>query len=295
MGSATVDFTMVTEQQITEELQAAAAASAEAQKAQAAPQRDPWDTALSRAGSGELEGSIEFFEQAVEDEPEQAERHKAYAQVLYQLERYDEAESRALSAAELAPNDVEALMVLYSIHVGKGDLAQAEQVLVHAREVAPQDRRVLKQLAFVASESGNTAAAIEAYEGLVGLDPQDAESWVSLASLYAEAGAVDKSEAAYQRVVEIDPDNSHQVFFNLGALIMNNPDRSDADTQRAIAAFRKAIELKPDYVQAHKQLAFALLGAGDRAGAKSELEAYVRLAPDAADAAQLQALINSLQ
>ena len=51
----------------------------------------------------------------------------------------------------------------------------------------------------------------------------------------------------------------------------------------------------PEYREAHKQLAFALLGTGDRAGAKSELEAYVALAPDAADSAQMKALIEGLQ
>ena len=41
--------------------------------------------------------------------------------------------------------------------------------------------------------------------------------------------------------------------------------------------------------------AFALLGTGDRAGAKTELEAYVALAPNAPDSQQMKALIQSLQ
>jgi tetratricopeptide (TPR) repeat protein len=104
-----------------------------------------------------------------------------------------------------------------------------------------------------------------------------------------------KSEQAYQKVVELNPREAPQVFYNLGALIMNKDDRGDDDTQRAIAAFRKAVELKPDYREAHKQLAFALLGAGDPEGAKAELEACLRLAPDAPDAKQVKALIDSLQ
>jgi Flp pilus assembly protein TadD len=85
------------------------------------------------------------------------------------------------------------------------------------------------------------------------------------------------------------------VFFNIGALIMNKDDRGEADTQRAIGAFRKAIELKPDYREAHKQLAYALLGAGDRAGAVAELEECVRLDPNAPDSSQMKALLKSLQ
>ena len=41
--------------------------------------------------------------------------------------------------------------------------------------------------------------------------------------------------------------------------------------------------------------AFALLGLGDREGAKASLEQYVSLAPEAADAAQMRNLIKSLK
>jgi Flp pilus assembly protein TadD len=129
---------------------------------------------------------------------------------------------------------------------------------------------------------------------VVEVAPDDTEAWMSLGDLYAASGDTAKSEQAYQRVIELEPANAHQIFFNLGALIINNPNRTDADSQKAIAAFRKAVELKPDYAQAHKQLAFALLGVGDRAGAKAALESYVELAPDAPDAAQMRAMINTL-
>jgi cytochrome c-type biogenesis protein CcmH/NrfG len=150
-------------------------------------------------------------------------------------------------------------------------------------------------MAYVANESGDTEGAIAAYEGLVEVDPGNTENWLTLAGLYADMGAMDKSAAAYRKVVELDPDGAPQVFYNLGALLMNKPDRSDDDSRRAIEAFREAVKLDPNYREAHKQLAFALLGTGDRAGAKSELEACVALAPNAADSAQLKGLIQSLQ
>jgi regulator of sirC expression with transglutaminase-like and TPR domain len=84
------------------------------------------------------------------------------------------------------------------------------------------------------------------------------------------------------------------VFFNIGALIMNRSTRTEEETAKAIEAFRKAIEVKPDYAVAHKQLAFALLGTGDRSGAKMELQAYVQHAPDAPDAAQMKSLAEAM-
>ena len=108
------------------------------------------------------------------------------------------------------------------------------------------------------------------------------------------SGEIDKSEAAFQRVIDLDPSNADQVFYNMGALMINKPDRTDSETKQAVNAFRKALEINPGYAAAHKQLAFALLGMGDRAGAKGELEAYVKLVPEAADAGQMQQMIKTL-
>lgn len=295
MGTAKVDFTMAPADEVRQPQPVQPADDAAAvPAAPAAPRRDVWDAALTRAADGDLEGAVPLFEEAVEQEPEDAERRGALAKVLYQLGRLDEAEAQALVAVELKPDDVETRMVLYSIYMSRDDLERARATLEQARELMPGDLRLLKQLAFVAGESGSPADAIEAWEAVVEVAPDDTEAWMSLGDLYAAAGDTAKSEQAYQRVIELDPANAHQIFFNLGALIINKPDRTEADTRQAIAAFRKAVELKPDYAQAQKQLAFALLGVGDRAGAKAALEQYVKVAPDAPDAAQMQGLINTL-
>ncbi len=84
------------------------------------------------------------------------------------------------------------------------------------------------------------------------------------------------------------------MFFNIGALIMNRSSRKDEQTRKAIDAFRKAIQVKADYAEAHKQLAFALLGAGDHSGAKMELLAYVQHAPNAPDAEHMKNLADGL-
>ncbi len=297
LGSAKLDFKLAPEEEVLAQArsEAEAAAAAEGEKVKAQPQRDPWEDALQLASAGDLDGSVALFEKAVKAKPEDAERHEAMAKVLYQLERHDDAEASAQKAVELAPERVGAHMVLYGVHVARGDLGQARQTLEQADRAAPGEVRVLEQLAYLAGEAGDSAAAISAYERVTRADPTNTNAWMSLGDLYAAAGQNDKSGEAYQRVIELDPGNAHQIFFNLGALIINKPDRSEAETRKAINAFRKALEIKPDYAQAHKQLAFALLGMGDRAGARDSLEHYIRNAPNAADTAQMQQLVKTLQ
>lgn len=257
-------------------------------------QRDPWQEALATAGAGDLEGALPLFKKAVGIEPEDIERLDAYARVLYQTKNLDLAEETILKSIELDPARVESRMILYGTYVSGGRIDSAQEALARAREIAPEDVRILKQMAFVADETGKPEMAIEAYEGIVALETSNKDAWAALGGLYAESNQLDKSEAAYQRVTELAPDEAHQVFFNIGALIMNKRDRTPEEVQKAIAAFRRAVEIKVDYATAHQQLAFALLGVGDRPGAKSALQNYVKYAKGAPDLAQMQKFLDSM-
>jgi tetratricopeptide (TPR) repeat protein len=298
LGTATVDWVVAPKSEVAAE--AAIPAPGEsgtpaAEDAAAQPARDPWEEALTLAQAGELEASLEHFAKAVEQQPQDAERHETYAKVLYQLERFDQAEIEGRKALELAPSRLDSHILLFNVYDGRGELDKARQVLEVARATAPNDRRVLERVAYLGSRSGNAAEAIGAYEAMTKADPDDVEAWLALGNLYHEAGRVRDSERAYQRVVEIDPQNAYQTYYNLGVLIMNRADRTEADTRHAIDAFRRSLAIKPDYANAHQQLGFALLGVGDKAGALEELQAYLRVNPRAGDAPRIQALVQTLQ
>jgi tetratricopeptide (TPR) repeat protein len=288
LGSAKIDWVLATPDQVA---QAQAPAAAPSQTAKpATPQRDPWAAALQAANDGDLIDSVELFEEAIEDEPESAERRRAFAQVLYQMQDLGRAEVEANKAIELDPDAVESHLVLYSVAVASGDMTKAGEALSTAKAIDPDNPDLLRQMAFVASETGDRAGELAAYEQIIAANPEDVEAWLSLGDLYAKSGDTQKSRQAYERVTELDPANAHQIFFNLGALQTNA-----GNVDKAVEAYRKAIEIKPDYALAHKELAFALVGLGNRSEAAEHLARYVELAPDAADAAQMQALIKSLQ
>ncbi len=296
LGTATIDLTFASEAEVQAEQQAeAAAAAASAAAAAPKPAEDVWNEALTLAASGDTAGSIPLFQKAVEEKPDDAERHRTLAKVLYQSGEAARAVPEAARAVELEPDRLENRLVLVKCQLEQGDRAAAKQSLAAARQQFPTETRLLHQSAALAAEDGDTAGAIQSYEAITAMDAQDADAWVSLGDLYARSGQLAKSEAAFERVVTLDPSKAPQLFYNIGALALNKPDRTSADLQKAITALKRAIELKPDYLQAHKQLGFALLGTGDRAGAKAELQEYVRLAPSAPDVAQIQALLKSLK
>jgi Flp pilus assembly protein TadD len=163
-----------------------------------------------------------------------------------------------------------------------------------AQAIAPKDKRVLELAAGVAGLNGDDDAALAALEALVEVDPKSNQSWMTLGGLYAKRGDREKSEQAYRKVSELDPANAHKTFYNIGVLIEKSPDLSEADTRRAIEAYRKAIEVKPDYAPAHRSLGYALVRLGEVAEAKKELSRYVELEPKAKDAAEVKSIVAGL-
>jgi tetratricopeptide (TPR) repeat protein len=285
LGAAKLDWKMARTEDVEAELQAAASAAAAAAGAAAGeagtaggaqqPAKDPWVEALTLASAGSLEESVEFFQKAVEEDAENAERHETFV--------------------EIDPARVESQMVLFNVAEKRGDLETARSILETAKAVAPRDTRILMRLAFVARQTGDSAGAIAAYKQAVEIDPENAEAWLELAGLHAEAGNFEASEAAYAKVVEIDPKGAHQTYYNLGATIVKRGAGSASDTERAIAAFKKALEIKPDYAIAAQELAIALITTGDKDGARTTLQAFVDKNPSAPEAARMKALIKSLQ
>jgi tetratricopeptide (TPR) repeat protein len=301
LGKAIVDWTVAPADEVEAEMLAAqqaaaaqAAATGEGVEGEVEPAKDPWVEALTLASAGSLEESVDLFREAVENDPDDAERHETFAKILYRLEQYDEAESEAKKAVEIEPARMESQMVLFNVYDARGEFEKAKAILLGALEAAPGDTRILMRLAYVANEMGDTEGAIEAYTKVTEVDPDNAEAWLSLANLHAEAGNLEASEAAYGKVVEIDPEGAHQTYYNLGATIIKRPNHSEADKRRAIESFRKALELKPGYALAARELAFALINLGEKGEARTVLKSFVDTNPQSTFTTEFNRLIQAM-
>ena len=290
-GKAVIDFTVVPAGP------AASAVAPEASKAdagQVADKADPLARALTLVQQNDLEGSLDFFRQAVAAAPEDPELREHFAKVLVQLAKLDEAEAQARKAEELGPSRLDPKLLLTEVYYRRSDYDKAGSFLDQAKKLAPEDIGVLQRVAVLSVEIHKPEEAIVAYESIVRLRPENVEAWLSLGDLCHEQGQPAKAEHAYQQVTQLDPANAYKTFFNLGALLENRPNMSDADNKKAIGAFRKAVEIKPDYALAHRHLAYALLRDNDMEGATAELERYLKLEPKAPDAGEIREVVKSL-
>jgi len=72
--------------------------------------------------------------------------------------------------------------------------------------------------------------------------------------------------------------------------------RNTGQPQKAVEAYRKALAVNPNHLNAHRNLGVvSAFDLGDRKTAVQAFEEYLRLAPNAQDAAQVRQLIANLK
>jgi tetratricopeptide (TPR) repeat protein len=291
-GSVRVELTLVPAEEAPAVVAAPPAVGA-ARASETVPS-DPFLAGVEKVREGDLDAALPLLEEGVKAAPDSAERLELLAQVLARRDRAEEAERYARRAVEVGPDRASAHLVLGDALAAQKQYAAAAEAFGKARTLDPGNLAILERIAWIAEETGKLDEAIEANEAIVARAPDKAGVWMALGDLYHRKRQPDKAEQAYRKVVELDPKNAYKTFFNIGVLIESRPKLTEADTRRAIDAYRKAIEIKPDYAAAHRQLGYALLRAGDLDGAREAFSAYLQLAPDAPDAADIRAVRDSL-
>jgi tetratricopeptide (TPR) repeat protein len=101
-------------------------------------------------------------------------------------------------------------------------------------------------------------------------------------------GQVDKAIAAFREAIRMNPEY-FEAHGNLG-----NALQAKGDLDGAIAAYRDAIRINPEYADSYGALGDALQANGDNAGAKSSFETFLRLGPDHQNAALIRTFIADL-
>ena len=125
--------------------------------------------------------------------------------------------------------------------------------------------------------------ALEAYSKAIALKPDNAAYHNNYALTLAKAKKFDEAQTELNKAAQLDPPQAGRYYYNLGAVLVNNGQAAAAEV-----AFKKAIEVNPDYADAQFQYATALsarLATGSDGkiiapdGMKDALEKYLSLEP----------------
>jgi eukaryotic-like serine/threonine-protein kinase len=104
------------------------------------------------------------------------------------------------------PRDAEARTSLAQRLVAEGDAAQAISVLEAGLKLDPKDETLLNQLAYAQADAGNLQAALEADDQYMAVRPNDPNPLDSRGDILYALNHDDEAVAAYRKVIELKPD-----------------------------------------------------------------------------------------
>jgi len=138
--------------------------------------------------------------------------------------------------------------------------------------------------------------AEEAYKKAIDLKADDAAAYSGLANVYNAERKFDDAAKASAKATELSAAGSSLVggnadqLFNQGVILWNG-----GKIPEAKKAFEAAVQANPNHAEAHFQLGMALINEGNMAGAATEFDTYLKLAPSGPNAATAKALLDQVK
>nr|WP_278185428.1 tetratricopeptide repeat protein [Marinobacter salicampi] len=206
-----------------------------------------WHAQLKRGqlllASSEFESALKASKAVLELAPEESAAFAFHAAVLFKLDRQEEAEKAAAAALALEPGHVETVVILANERFAAGRFAEAMTYLDQGLSHSPENIGLSLLKIQSLENSGAVDQASRLYGQLIAANPASDELRRSLADFYSRNGRYDQAEDVLRQLVAEKPDS---------------------------------VAVKLDVVR----FAGARLGP---AGAKAELEAFIRQSPDKTD------------
>ena len=164
-----------------------------------------------------------------------------------------------------------------------GKFTDALADLQFAKRFDPKNARIALYLSRIYTKLGQADAAMDSVNNALTLRAGYADAFAQRATLHMANAAPDKAVSDYETAIESTSYRQDRFYLKIGEI---------RTTQKAfdlaVAALRKAREINPANAAAWKAETNALLELGDKGGAASALEQYVRLRPNDPDIKRLK-------
>jgi tetratricopeptide (TPR) repeat protein len=216
-----------------------------------------------------------------------------YALAAADRRRTADAEAAALALEKLDPGSGDALLVHALVAVARGEPDRAVELAAEARAAGTRDPLLAEEVLFQAyakrdpktKQRRDLRRAILSAETARGLFPRNPGYEERLIGLYAEAKLEEKRVEALRRVAALEPDN---IVARVELSTLAREAKSDEEAERWL---EEMLWLDPRPPDLHLELAHVRLRRKDHLGAREEIESFLRLAPDDARAAAIEAAL----
>src|SRR5829696_5852599 len=202
----------------------------------------------------------------------------------------DPARPGVVSASEAAPAEARARYEKALEASAAGDHKKAVRELKAALEIHPRFPLALNELGAQHMRLGQLGEAADAFDSAVKLAPDEPVLRINYGILLVRRKKYAEAETQLARAVALDEKNAAARLHRGHALIrLGRGAEAEAELLLAVKLGGPAVAL------AHRYLGALYVERGDDTRAAAELEEYLRLAPDAADAPQVRAVLAGLK
>jgi len=233
-----------------------------------------YQAGLQAFQSGDLQGAKTQFSRAAEADPNAYQAELSLGVVQERLG----SKSAALAAYRASygiVKDYEPAIAAYALLLAHtGDLSEAEDFLNRQRAILPASAAVLAAMAEVKSLQKDSSAAQQLAQEALKKNPDYRPAMVTLARDHYRSRRLDLSLYTLTAILDgYGPENPPRDKDNAEALLLRGLIYKEQGRRRdAFADFKRAVELRPDLVEARLNLAKYMLDAGNATEAVPLLE-----------------------
>ena len=199
--------------------------------------------------NGEYAAAVEKLSGLLDKQPDNtvALYNRAYAN--QRLGNWREAEAGYREVLAATPEDTDAVVNLSAVLKEQGKNDAAAEVINARLESDPFNGDLLNNLSVLRREAKDYDGAVAAVRKLLMRDKSNVDAYKNLALVYIEQDKTKLAETILQnarRMSEEQNRSDPDIFVNLGMIYLGRNENG-----RAMAAFKKALELDSDHVQAN--------------------------------------------
>jgi tetratricopeptide (TPR) repeat protein len=186
-----------------------------------------WQMHFNLAGAlfeaNRLTDCLESYRNAVRLRSEFADAHNCVGRVLHEFNDFDGARASYLRALELDPAHADALSNLGALMMDEGRLPEAEAVLRRALGLHPDLLNARSNLGTVLTRTGDVSGAVECFRRVLTCDPKHVAALCSMGFLHDNHGDEEGAVGYFALALEQEP-QSALARFNLSSHLLAHGD-----------------------------------------------------------------------
>ncbi len=216
--------------------------------------------------------ALAVYRQGIKANPENPQFHLCLGQALAARQKWKQASNRYRHLLKLAPDFAVGYYSWGLVLSEQRQWVEARSCYQQAIDLEPNYWEAYHQLGLVLQQQNLLSEAVVAYLKVKELNPNFVPTYLELGGIYQELKEFPQAIDCYRQTFEIAPENSKltaialdkyqqavisdpnstpEVYYHLGRLL-----RASGDFSAAIAAYRQAIELNPQFQAAYIDLQY---------------------------------------